>query len=121
MVQVSFLTPSGVPGKYTKHAYLVPEAIEKLLGLLLTPTPPPLSETTTCLRNPNQCCVTSSECSLTKIQFSSTPHVEVEVHCERLSRLALSIVLDSRSMTSSPGSLETPSKRRGRSAKQRKR
>ena len=103
------LIPSEVPGKYTKLVYLGPEGIAKLLGLFLTLTPRRLFGSGICLKNPSLCCDTSLGCSSMKIRFSSIPHAEVEVRCERLSRLVQDLFSDLNEIQSLPTSPETPS------------
>src|SRR5262245_17504975 len=86
MVLASFQILNEAPDKSTRPVFLAPEATARLFELSLTLTVPQQSTNATCLRNPSQCCVTSSECSSTRILLCSIPHVVVEVHCERLNR-----------------------------------
>src|SRR5215467_965754 len=104
-----FPIPSGVRAKSMKLVCLDRKATEKLFDLWPTLMLVRPFETSTCLRNPSQCCGTSSGCLWTRIQCYSTPLVAVEVHCERLSLLVQNMFLDSKIIPSSPTSPEPPS------------
>src|SRR5262245_27721679 len=106
MEQESSQTPSGAHDRSTRHVYLGQEETVRLFALLQMLIAPRQFETSICLKNPNQSCDTSSECSLTKILSCSTPPVEVVLRCERQRQLVQSFVSEWRSTRSSLRSLE---------------
>src|SRR5262245_17468085 len=109
MSLVSFLILKEVPDKSMKPAFSGAEATARLFELLLTLTPLQQFGTSTCLRNPSQCCDTSSTCSSIRILLCSTPPVVLEVPCERLSRLVRSMCSGSRSTVILLNSPDEPS------------
>src|SRR5262245_10886025 len=93
MVSELYLIPNEALDRSMKRASLQREEIVRSSVLLLMRTLHLQCATNTCLKNPNQSCVTSSGCSLTRIHFSLTPPVVLEVRCERLRALARSTAL----------------------------
>src|SRR5262245_27478100 len=120
MAQVYSRTRKEDRDRCTNLVSLDPVETERLLGRLLTLTPHLLSRTDTCLRNPSQCCVTSSPCSSMRILFFSIPHVEVVLRCERLIAWVQNMYLDLKLVRSMQALQGVPSAKPARSGKRRR-